>query len=872
MDFKYLVSVIIPVYNAENYLKSCLDSVINQTMDKENFEVLLVDDGSTDSSVQICSKYVRNFTNFRLFRLENGGPAKARNFAIDKAEGKYFLYLDSDDTLSPTVLEDTSGFFEKHYDEIDEVTYRIIPVENGRRKAVHYRYKFLTQTGVYDLNDRDNIYISQTTMNVVVKNAGKDNVKFDAIKQHEDQKYNIDVLRKKMKLGYVSTCEYLYERNPQSIVHSFSAMSLFEQTMSKWEEIFYSFGNDVPEYIQALYCNDILWKMSSDILLPYQLEGEKYEKAVGRISGLLGYVDDSVLINHPDEGLMNKYYFLDLKYGGSLTASTESGFSLLHNDDVLWKSDFLEIILSKFKPHSNSLEICGYLPAPVYKYLSKPEVFISVNGSDFSPELYKSSWCCSDSSVENNLAWGFRFVCDISRNTDISFKIRINGTETVPVIRFGEWVVFNSEINRLSYVQNGKKFTAEKTKISIVNVSGISYAVYFIQRLFYYLKKNPKICAVRIRHLLTKKQKIWLYHDYRCVKKDNGYYQFINDFYKKDGVVRYYVINDDVDKYLDMFDEEQRKYLIRFRSAEHKLLYLRAEKIITAYIEKVNYIPFFMDVFRDYQDLISNETVYLQHGVLHAHLPWKYSYDRLDITYEVVSSAYEVENFTGNYSFPESALIKSKMPRFDFIDCSGTSEKNLILFAPSWRKYLVSLSGQGEWIPKGKDFLESDYYIRTNAFLHSSELERLLEENDWYLDFKLHPIFSCYSEYFSLDNPRIRFASSDFSTGDYKAVITDYSSFVFDFVYLDRAVIYFLPDYIQFKAGLNDYRQLDIPFENGFGEFTQTAEEAAEAVRKIIENKGKALPEFQKRCSGFFFNREKNCREKIYEVLSGGRG
>ena len=75
-----IVSVIIPVYNAEKYLRRCLDSVKNQTY--KNIEVILVDDGSTDSSPQICDEYAKNDGRFRAFHKENGGVGDARNFAL----------------------------------------------------------------------------------------------------------------------------------------------------------------------------------------------------------------------------------------------------------------------------------------------------------------------------------------------------------------------------------------------------------------------------------------------------------------------------------------------------------------------------------------------------------------------------------------------------------------------------------------------------------------------------------------------------------------------------------------------------------------------------------------------------------------------
>jgi len=865
MNYKYLVTLIIPVYNVEYYLHSCLDSVVNQTIDKEKLQVVLVDDSSSDSSPEICNEYCNNFNFFEYYRILNNGPANARNFAIEKAQGKYIAFLDSDDKLTPNTLECLCSFFDEHYEETDVVTYKIIPVEKGVRKKAHFRYKYLTETGIYDLNDEKNIYISQTTMNIVVKNRFKNNIKFELIQQHEDQKYNIDNLRSKMKIGYVADCEYLYERNPNSIVRNFNS-SIFDETIQMWIDIFDSYIPNVPGYIQALYCNDLLWKTREDILFPYHLEDEEYKNGVDKIISLLKYVDDDVLLNHPDNGEMNKYYFLDLKYNGNINALFDNGIKINADDKTISTLDNIQININKLNIHGEKIEICGTVISPVLKYVEKPELYLCINSDYIKLNLNESSHSYNQAKLKNSVAYGFRYVTDLKEKNKMFFKLLINDSVVETELDFDEWIAFNNELGRNTYFQNNYKFKNNKNKISITKANKTNEIKYNINRLFYYLKHNRKTFVARMLYHLLPSKRIWLYHDCKGYSKDNGYYQFIHDFYKNDGVDRYYVINGSIDTYKDWFDEKQLKSVIVLRSIKHKLLYLKAEKIITAYIEKVNYVPFFDDVLPDYLDLITNETIYLQHGILHAHLPWKYSYDRLNITKEVCSSSYEINNFSKNYCFPKSALIESKMPRYDhFSETEPTGNK--ILFAPSWRRYLISFSPDGSPVEKKEKFTASDYFKKTYEFLHSDELLKLLEENDYYLDVKLHPIFACYASCFDIESDRIKIISDKTIQSEYKIFITDYSSFVFDFVYLNRAIIYFMPDYKEFKAGLNDYRELDIPFENGFGEFTQDKEELIKSIEKIINNDSKPLDEYAQRNSDFFINHEKNCCDKIYDAI-----
>ena len=100
---EYLVSIIIPVYNAEKYLAACIEGVLAQTM--KNFELLLIDDGSKDNSGKICDQYAENDERITVFHQANGGVSSARNFGIEKSSGKYITFIDSDDLVEPNYLE-----------------------------------------------------------------------------------------------------------------------------------------------------------------------------------------------------------------------------------------------------------------------------------------------------------------------------------------------------------------------------------------------------------------------------------------------------------------------------------------------------------------------------------------------------------------------------------------------------------------------------------------------------------------------------------------------------------------------------------------------------------------------------------------------
>lgn len=129
---------------------------------------------------RICRKY----DIFKVFSLENGGVSATRNFGIEHSQGQYITYLDSDDTLTDNTLKTVADFFDRHFDEIDLVTYKIVPYYGEQKFALHYRYKLLKKTGVYDLEDPEYCYITQTTMNICVKNLGEGKNVFSIPRSH----------------------------------------------------------------------------------------------------------------------------------------------------------------------------------------------------------------------------------------------------------------------------------------------------------------------------------------------------------------------------------------------------------------------------------------------------------------------------------------------------------------------------------------------------------------------------------------------------------------------------------------------------------------------------------------------------------------
>lgn len=105
------LSIIIPAYNVENYIKDCLDSIISQKAD--DYEIILVDDGSTDLTGKICDEYAEKYSQCKVFHKENGGLSHTRNYGVEKATGEYIMFVDSDDFVISETLHHILEFINK---------------------------------------------------------------------------------------------------------------------------------------------------------------------------------------------------------------------------------------------------------------------------------------------------------------------------------------------------------------------------------------------------------------------------------------------------------------------------------------------------------------------------------------------------------------------------------------------------------------------------------------------------------------------------------------------------------------------------------------------------------------------------------------
>lgn len=214
------ISVIIPVYNMIDYIDDCMESVLSQT--HENLEIILVDDGSIDSSGQRCDDYARKDQRVTVLHLKNGGLSFARNEGLSVATGDYIGFVDSDDTIEKNMYEvllrlckeDDTALSAARYDLFGDIETEIVPDETGERKIIDGT-DFLKNILTYNEE-------SFSTMSVWDRLYRKDiiqGLKFPEGKFYEEIVWSTKAFLKAEKISYINMSLYHYRIRKGSTSH-----------------------------------------------------------------------------------------------------------------------------------------------------------------------------------------------------------------------------------------------------------------------------------------------------------------------------------------------------------------------------------------------------------------------------------------------------------------------------------------------------------------------------------------------------------------------------------------------------------------------------------------------------------------------------
>ena len=210
-----LISIVIPIYNVEKYIKGCIESVINQTY--KELEIILVDDGGTDRCPEICDEFAEKDNRIKVIHQENKGLSGARNTGIDSSKGKYIIFIDSDDTVESTLVEDLYNCLKKHNTDI-AICGRNYVYEDKTiicKVEKHIECVFEFEKAIIEMN-RFELFDMSAWAKIYKKELFED-LKFPEGKLSEDYFVMYKLFEKAKNVSYISKPLYNYMQRLNSI-------------------------------------------------------------------------------------------------------------------------------------------------------------------------------------------------------------------------------------------------------------------------------------------------------------------------------------------------------------------------------------------------------------------------------------------------------------------------------------------------------------------------------------------------------------------------------------------------------------------------------------------------------------------------------
>lgn len=870
------MSVVIPVFNKQESLAACLESLAAQTASKDSFEAIFIDDGSTDASLTILQAAQSFYPFVKVVTQENQGVSKARNAGIRRAEGDYIMFLDADDLITPDTIQALIVAFDKCGNRTDVFAYRMLyRYTDSGREHYHGRERWLWRDGVYQLEDGP--FMAQTTINVCVRNRREDNILFnEEMKMGEDQLYVTQNLERKATCGYTYKAEYIYIRDKGS------ASSRMNNPIYAYEDMIHLFNELamigkrnvlMRRYVHCLILYNVDWRLRSDMLFPKHLAGEERATAEQRLAEILSQIPHATYEENPYLTHFHKAYLLKRYVHAEQRVQvvhTNDSSLALFEDESVWHALRPVITIDRAQCRDLKLNLLGHIACSTFLYENQPTLDVVISGKSRNLSLTPSSFSLAEAKFPITKAWSFSLQVDLSEEqgrVKIRFVLSIDG-EPIPKADLElKPLVHNARITDEGvYCYPNLTLEVEKKRL----VAGIRKSVYPKKRYLMRDAKNHQ--EPKLRHQVSKLLKglgntrYWMYVDSpRSGTEGSALVQLLSDLHYEDGVERCYISN--------YASELQAKYpelegrVFADASDMHKALSLKSEIVVCSYLERFTFEPFGPEQYNIIGDLASKQArVYVQHGILHSHMPWYFSYDRVLIDKEVISTELERDLLRRTYGFPEDAVIGSGAPRLDRLDYRRNSKGARILYAPSWRTYLVSGTAAEK---QGVDdvLIASEFYKKVVEFIRLLTTENVLEKSGATLEIKLHPNFKCYEHLFEFQSESISLAMDTVDESNYSIVITDYSSYVYDFLYVGARVLYFFPDRKEFDAGLNAYSKLDVDLRDGLGPYTETPQDAVNELVDMLNDCDKEDDSFAERRKGFFLHTDgKNC-ERLYQQL-----
>lgn len=868
MNKKYKFSVIIPIYNAGQYLDDAINSVISQTIGFSNIELILVNDGSTDNSEDICMKYKEKYSNIIYVKQKNKGASSARNKGLSLATGQYVNFLDADDLWNDQT-------FKKVYKLKEDI------IVVNKAKYIK-RNKYLKKCYVNKANSFDGKTLINKNWNQALDSVNNVFIKTEIAKKYkfdEELKYyeGFDYINRiVLDVKGFTNCNYgaylIRTKDQKNSLMDLAVdneeyyLKTIHKNLDKLIDLSKKKNKKIIKFIQYAILNNI----NERIGIKANSDKVDVKKYINKIKSIIKLIDEEVFEKYLEELTANKYYLIKLKDAENKINYKDG--EILFNNKCIFSLEKELFELTIFEYFNNKLFIAGKLNKVINDKDYK--AYIKINDKKYDLKLFPLTQpydVCLD--MEGKLLhsqYGFEIHVDIKPGDVIEAYASYKNNKDVQLnFIHGMYSKFNN-YKSSHYSYNGLLFTKDEKHIYVKKYNLLKKQALEIKYEIELLKKHQiKVFGCRMLYYfakLFKRKDIWLVQERPDVANDNAYHMFKYIMNQKNRNYKcYFVIRKNCDDYKKM--KEMGPVMVHY-SVKHLIYFLLSDIIISSQANStvVNIYGSFKEYMRD---LFNFKFVFLQHGVtkddMSLYLNKFYRNCKIFVT---TAKPEHKSLLTYDYYYGEDVVKCTGFPRYDnLVDES----KKLVIIMPTWRKFLTgTLNPFTRTYGVNSQFESSEFYNFYNNLINDERIINKMKEKGYKGIFGLHPFLASNHIYFK-DNDVFKIERNYFDYGkmfrEGSFLISDYSSVPIDFAYLKKPVLYtqFDRDYFfghhSYVEGYYDYEK------DGFGPVCKDYESAVKEIIKILDSDCKMDKMYEKRVNNFFMYNDRNNCKRVYDEI-----
>ena len=872
-----------PIYNTGRYLDEAIFSLLNQTIDFNNIQLILVNDGSIDQTEEISLKYQKLYPNNIIYiKIDHGGLSKARNIGLNYATGRYITFLDPDDKWDSMAFNYILFFFKNN---------KNIELASARLKFFELiedyhplDYKFYKTRIVNLTQDYNCIQLSGASSSIFKASLIKGKKFREDLYFSEDVRFINSILLSKPIMGLIREAIYYYRKRTdctsnvqiqkQKTEYYLYTIKNVHQYLLDSSKIIY---NHTLPFIQFFIGYDILYRISSNAYK--YLDKSDFNKYCKMIENLLNQIDDKYILEQKILSYKIKIFALSKKYSKDLRYDVifENGSFIYSNHTLInlnKKRDLITWRILEIKDGKLHLEGKDNFWMPREKYF----YFCKFGNKTFFPLVYKYSnydFITMYGIIEKGRIVMFDIPLEKKNIQIFHFYISYNNM-IIEIFPSLGWFTHISNIEDGYYISDNYIVKYINSTL-IIFINNKKTSKLFEQKYCRQLKKIGKNYIIKLRkesiqyrNKINKKE-VWIIGDRPDKAGDNGEYFFRYLKNKNpNGIISYFVIRKNCSDYKRL---RPLGNVLDLNSEEYLDIFLKSDKIITSTSNSWVDNPFGED--RKYiMDLFHFDLIFLQHGITKDDVSNYLNRLKKNYSLFITSTKKEYKSILNyQYGYNKKNVILTGLPRFDnLLKLSKIKKKEKIIFiAPTWRMNIKGTIKINTYESIYSDtFKFTDYFNFYNNLINEEKLIYTMKKFKYTGIFCLHPSFSSQYKDFKANHLFSVKRKCNYQKDLIKAslLVTDYSSIFFDFAYLRKPIIYAHFDYEEYR--MNHYPQGYFDYEkDGFGSISHNLKSTVNEIIKEIENNCSLGKKYLRRINKFFTYYDEHNNDRLYmEIIN----